>query len=117
MGLLLLSAPQRRAAAIASSWWPSCERGMRPSLLSLLCATTRIGFSPASGIICSRSSRPSWVVVCALFHALLASSRSHRSPSLACASSIACSALRVIAGSHHCLWLPRLSSRRRVSIM
>ena len=74
---------------------------MRPSSFSLLCATTRIGFSPASGIICSRFSRPLWVVVCALFHALLASSRSHRSPKLACDSSItthtlACSALRVI---------------------
>ena len=102
MGVLKTSAPQRRTAAIASSWWPSCERGMRPSSFSVRCATTRIGFSPASGIICSRFSRPLWVVVCALFHALLASSRSHRSPSLACASSIASSALRVIAGSHGC---------------
>ena len=70
---------------------------MRPSSFSLLCATTLIGFSPASWIICSRFSRPCWVVVCALFHALLASSSSHSLPSLACASSIASSALRANA--------------------
>ena len=113
--------------------WRRCRRrsGARPrsrdaaellQRFSLLCATTLIGFSPASWIICSRFSRPCGLVVCALFHALLASSRSQRHtarpawparrrsphthlPARRCAS----------LGSHHSLWLrdTEFAARRR----
>eukprot|EP00964_Phaeocystis_antarctica_P096573 scaffold62855_cov56-Phaeocystis_antarctica.AAC.2 len=87
---------------------------MRPSSVSLLCATTLTGFSPAAGIICSRFSRPWWVAVCARFHALLASSRSQLSPSFACVSSMVCSALRVI-GAPECS--VRLVERQERQVM
>ena len=62
-GQLLTSVPQLVTASIASTWWPSWLLGMRPRALSFEFDTKRMAGSPASLSICSRSSRPFWVVV------------------------------------------------------
>ena len=62
-GLLLTSAPHLVTASIASTWWPSWLLGMRPRALSFEFDTKRMAGSPAALSICSRCSRPFWVVV------------------------------------------------------
>ena len=57
------SAPHLVTASIASTWWPSWLLGMRPRALSFEFDTRRMPGSPAALSICSRSSRPFWVVV------------------------------------------------------
>ena len=57
------SAPHLVTASIASTWWPSWLLGMRPRALSFELDTKRMSGSPAALSICSRSSRPFWVIV------------------------------------------------------
>ena len=58
-----VEAPHLVTASIASTWWPSWLLGMRPRALSFEFGTRRMAGSPESLSICSRSSRPFWVVV------------------------------------------------------
>ena len=57
------SAPHLLTASIASTWWPSWLLGMRPRALSFEFDTKRMAGSPAALSICSRRSRPFWVLV------------------------------------------------------
>ena len=58
-----VEAPHLVTASIASTWWPSWLLGMRPRALSFEFDTKRMAGSPAALSICSRSSRPFWVLV------------------------------------------------------